>query len=119
MDLAFYLPRLHERLPVTRKPPVRGRGAADEGHALGLEGGSPGDNDNTAFFLTFLPRTFLLYFQVVWPQSTKRERSSKGVKEWEYFSFLAMEAGSRGGDLSGFLVMEGAGVSRVVSLSIF
>ena len=44
MDLAFDLPRLHERLSVARKPPVRGRGPADEGYALGLEGGSPGDD---------------------------------------------------------------------------
>lgn len=43
MDLAFYLPRLHERMPLAGQPPVRGRGAADAGHALGSSGGAPGD----------------------------------------------------------------------------
>lgn len=43
MDLAFYLPCLHERMPLAGQPPVRGRGAADAGHALGSSGGAPGD----------------------------------------------------------------------------
>lgn len=42
VDLAFYLPRLHERLPIPREPPLRGRGPADAGHAPGSQGGAPG-----------------------------------------------------------------------------
>lgn len=48
MDLAFYLPRLHERLPVPREPPVRGRRSADERHAPGSPGGAPGIRDGRA-----------------------------------------------------------------------
>lgn len=43
MDLAFSLPCLHERMPLAGNPPVRGRGAADAGHALGSSGGAPGE----------------------------------------------------------------------------